>query len=92
MDAPFNQLGISNADLFSAACTTNMREFDLRQAQGRLLLLALRVGSLRRRNMSGVGGRPDSACAIEPAVAKAFISEELAGLLVNPLTNNVIWD
>jgi hypothetical protein len=42
--------------------------------------------------MSGVGGRPDSACAIEPAVAKAFISEELAGLLVNPLTNNVIWD
>jgi hypothetical protein len=32
------------------------------------------------------------ACEIEPAVAKAFISEELAGLLVNPLTNNVIWD
>jgi hypothetical protein len=34
-DAPFNQLGVLNADLFSAACTTNMREFDLRQSQAR---------------------------------------------------------
>ena len=33
-DAAFNQLGTSIADLFSVACTTNMHEFDLRQAQG----------------------------------------------------------
>jgi hypothetical protein len=32
-DASFNQLDALNADLFSAVCTTNMREFDLRQAQ-----------------------------------------------------------
>ena len=32
-DAPFSQQGPSKRDLFSAACTTNMSEFDLRQAQ-----------------------------------------------------------
>jgi transposase InsO family protein len=31
--ASFNQKDASNANLFSVACTTNMREFDLRQAQ-----------------------------------------------------------